>query len=80
MEDLAGRLRTILRDSTRINQHANDPEMVADLYYRISQSYTNTPDLRITWLLNLAHIHARNVSTSRPISGQPKSRAAHHLQ
>ncbi|ELR16168.1 Dedicator of cytokinesis [Acanthamoeba castellanii str. Neff] len=58
VEDLAGRLHTILRDSVKINQHANDPEMMADLYFRISKSYANTPDLRITWLINLANFHA----------------------
>lgn len=42
-------LRTILRDSVAIQKYASDPETRADLLYRISSSYTTTPDLRVTW-------------------------------
>jgi hypothetical protein len=60
----------------KINQHANDPEMMADLYFRISKSYANTPDLRITWLINLANFHALHVPCShRPLFRNTRSPA-----
>jgi hypothetical protein len=40
VEELTGRLHTILRDSIKINQHSADPEMMADLYFRIAKVMT----------------------------------------
>ena len=31
-----------------------DPEMLMDLMYRIAKGYRNSPDLRLTWLANMA--------------------------
>ena len=31
--------------------------MLMDLMYRISKGYRNSPDLRLTWLQNMAHSH-----------------------
>lgn len=60
IEQLTGRLYAILRDSALIAQtNSKDPELMADLYYRISQSYANSPDLRIAWLESLAKFHAQ---------------------
>ncbi|KAL6064625.1 Dedicator of cytokinesis protein 9 [Balamuthia mandrillaris] len=70
VEELCDRLHTILRDSVKINQYDNDPEMMADLYYRISKSYANTPDLRVTWLINLANFHADKARKNWAEAGQ----------
>ena len=60
VEELTGRLHTILRDSLKINEHSSDPEMMADLYYRIAVGYKNAPDLRVAWLESLANFHIKN--------------------
>lgn len=33
--------------------------MMADLYYRMTKSYTNAPDLRVAWLESLANFHIK---------------------
>jgi hypothetical protein len=35
----------------------SDPEMLMDLMYRISKGYQTSPDLRLTWLQNMAKQH-----------------------
>jgi hypothetical protein len=60
VEQTTQRLLAILEDSVKINQHSNDPEMLADLYHRIAASYRNAPDLRVTWLESLAAVHSRH--------------------
>jgi hypothetical protein len=46
MEELTGRLNKILKDTTQIQDMGDvDPEMIADLYFRIAKSYTNTPEV-----------------------------------
>eukprot|EP01114_Cavostelium_apophysatum_P003911 TRINITY_DN1404_c0_g1_i1.p1 TRINITY_DN1404_c0_g1~~TRINITY_DN1404_c0_g1_i1.p1 ORF type:complete len:1840 (+),score=629.05 TRINITY_DN1404_c0_g1_i1:76-5595(+) len=57
VQELSDRLYTILRDSIKINQYSNDPEMMADLYHRIAKGYTNAPDLRVAWLESLSEVH-----------------------
>lgn len=59
VEELSGTLTKILRDTievTELKQKA-DPEMMAELYFRIAQGYIHTPDLRVTWLNELARFH-----------------------
>ena len=34
-----------------------DPERTAELYYQISKGFVDSPDLRVTWLENLANFH-----------------------
>ncbi len=47
-------LHTILSDTVKMHEYRNDFEMLVDLMYRIAKGYQNSPDLRLTWLLNLA--------------------------
>ena len=42
------------------SKHSSDPEMMADLYHRIANSYMNAPSLRITWLESLANFYSSN--------------------
>lgn len=37
--------------------YAYDREMTNDLYYQVSLGYTDSPDLRVTWLDNLCNFH-----------------------
>lgn len=62
MEELVDRLRAIVSDSVKINEHRNDPEMVADLYHRIAEGHTTTPDMRVAWLQGLANFHLKQKS------------------
>lgn len=60
VEELTQRLKAILQDNDLIIQtNTSDPELIADLYHRISQSYAHSPDLRVTWLENLAKFHIK---------------------
>lgn len=40
-----------------MSQYQYDPEMMADLYYKISKEFMESPDERITWLESLAETH-----------------------
>lgn len=54
---LMKRLRTILIDTEQMKRYEHDPEMLIDLQYRVADSYSNAPELRITWLESMARIH-----------------------
>ena len=43
--------------TSKIREHQNDPEMLIDLQYSLAKSYTSTPELRKTWLENMAQKH-----------------------
>jgi hypothetical protein len=63
VQGLAIMLTKTARDTIQVSewsQKASDPEMIADLYYRIAQGYTHIPDLRISWLEKLTQFHDRN--------------------
>jgi hypothetical protein len=40
-----------------MKEFQEDPEMLMDLMYRIAKGYQNSPDLRLTWLANMAQKH-----------------------
>jgi hypothetical protein len=54
VDDLCQRIASVLHNSTKLEAFKYDPEMTAELYYEISKGYTDSPDLRVTWLENLA--------------------------
>ncbi|EGG15455.1 DOCK family protein [Cavenderia fasciculata] len=54
IEELRDRLFGVIRNSVKIQQHGYDPEMKADLYHQLSNTFIESPDLRITWLKSLA--------------------------
>lgn len=58
LRELISRHGRIIRDSVRIAQITdNYSEYKAELLYKVSLEYVNSPDLRITWLNNLANYH-----------------------
>eukprot|EP01132_Coremiostelium_polycephalum_P008049 gene8049-9900_t len=58
--ELRDRLFSVINNHVKIQQHNYDPEMKAELYYQLSNSFIESPDLRITWLRSLAKFHTSN--------------------
>uniref|UniRef100_A0A8I6ANH8 Dedicator of cytokinesis 6 n=1 Tax=Rattus norvegicus TaxID=10116 RepID=A0A8I6ANH8_RAT len=58
VQDLMFNLHMILTDTVKMKEHQEDPEMLMDLMYRIARGYQGSPDLRLTWLQNMASKHA----------------------
>ncbi|CAI9570023.1 unnamed protein product, partial [Staurois parvus] len=58
VKDLVFNLHMILTDTVKMKEHQEDPEMLMDLMYRIAKGYQNSPDLRLTWLQNMAAKHS----------------------
>mmetsp|Transcript_5025 Transcript_5025/g.14107 ORF Transcript_5025/g.14107 Transcript_5025/m.14107 type:complete len:1732 (-) Transcript_5025:41-5236(-) len=52
-------LKSVIGDSERIAVYRFDAEMTEDLYYDVSLAYVDSPDLRVTWLDNLAKHHTQ---------------------
>ncbi|XP_076063961.1 dedicator of cytokinesis isoform X2 [Oratosquilla oratoria] len=57
VRDLVFNLHMILSDTVKMKEYQEDPEMLLDLMYRIARGYQNSPDLRLTWLANMAQKH-----------------------
>ncbi|XP_075905606.1 dedicator of cytokinesis protein 8 isoform X1 [Nelusetta ayraudi] len=57
VEDLLKNLNSILLDTVKMREFQEDPEMLMDLMYRIAKGYQTSPDLRLTWLQNMAEKH-----------------------
>ncbi|KAF2072984.1 hypothetical protein CYY_005696 [Polysphondylium violaceum] len=60
VDEMIKRIHTLIKYSNTISANKNDPEMVSEMYYRISNSYFESPNLRLTWLENLSKIHTEN--------------------
>uniref|UniRef100_A0A914X6L0 Dedicator of cytokinesis protein 7 n=1 Tax=Plectus sambesii TaxID=2011161 RepID=A0A914X6L0_9BILA len=58
VKDLVFNLYMILSDTVKMKEFANDFEMLVDLMYRVAKGYQTNPDLRLTWLVNMASKHA----------------------
>eukprot|EP01114_Cavostelium_apophysatum_P015137 TRINITY_DN4064_c0_g1_i2.p1 TRINITY_DN4064_c0_g1~~TRINITY_DN4064_c0_g1_i2.p1 ORF type:complete len:1824 (-),score=558.97 TRINITY_DN4064_c0_g1_i2:115-5586(-) len=59
VEEMVNRLFGVIRDSLKMKQMSWNPEKTAELYYQISRGFIDSPDLRVTWLENLATYHAK---------------------
>ncbi|KAJ7372911.1 Dedicator of cytokinesis protein 6 [Desmophyllum pertusum] len=57
VRELVFNLHMILSDTVKMKEYQEDPEMLIDLMYRIAKGYQNSPDLRLTWLYNMASKH-----------------------
>ncbi|XP_073227641.1 dedicator of cytokinesis protein 7-like isoform X3 [Porites lutea] len=57
VRELVFNLHMILSDTVKMKEYQEDPEMLVDLMYRIAKGYQNSPDLRLTWLYNMATKH-----------------------
>eukprot|EP01087_Luapelamoeba_hula_P013141 TRINITY_DN373_c1_g3_i4.p1 TRINITY_DN373_c1_g3~~TRINITY_DN373_c1_g3_i4.p1 ORF type:complete len:841 (+),score=126.50 TRINITY_DN373_c1_g3_i4:2132-4654(+) len=60
VDELVRKLVTSMENHVRMGQYAYDPEITAELFLQTSFSYTNSPDLRVTWLSQLAEFHKKN--------------------
>ncbi|XP_070541056.1 dedicator of cytokinesis protein 7-like isoform X2 [Ptychodera flava] len=60
VRDLVFNLHMILSDTVKMKEFQEDPEMLLDLMYRIAKGYQNSPDLRLTWLQNMASKHSEH--------------------
>lgn len=58
VSELIFNLHMILSDTMQMKRHEQDPEMLLDLMYRVAKGYQNSPELRLTWLQNMAQKHA----------------------
>lgn len=47
-----------------MKEFQEDPEMLMDLMNRIAKGYQNSPDLRVTWLANMAQKHMEVTSSA----------------
>ncbi|XP_069555622.1 dedicator of cytokinesis protein 8 isoform X2 [Brachyistius frenatus] len=57
VKELLRNLNSILSDTVKMREFQEDPEMLMDLMYRIAKGYQTSPDLRLTWLQNMAEKH-----------------------
>ncbi|KAG8130614.1 hypothetical protein E2320_017328 [Naja naja] len=57
VEELLHNLNCILSDTVKMRQFQEDPEMLMDLI--IAKGYQTSPDLRLTWLQNMAEKHTK---------------------
>lgn len=58
VRELVFNLHMILSDTVKMKEFQEDPEMLLDLMYRIAKGYQTSPDLRLTWLQNMAAKHS----------------------
>ncbi|XP_063962450.1 dedicator of cytokinesis protein 7-like isoform X1 [Lytechinus pictus] len=54
VRELVFNLHMILSDTVKMKEFKQDNEMLVDLMNRIAKGYQNSPDLRLTWLQNMA--------------------------
>ncbi|NXG40960.1 DOCK8 protein, partial [Psilopogon haemacephalus] len=59
VEELLCNLNSILSDTVKMREFQEDPEMLMDLMYRIAKGYQTSPNLRLTWLQNMAEKHTK---------------------
>ncbi|NXB71894.1 DOCK8 protein, partial [Donacobius atricapilla] len=59
VEELLCNLNSILSDTVKMREFQEDPEMLMDLMYRLAKGYQTSPDLRLTWLQNMAEKHTK---------------------
>lgn len=65
VKDLVFNLHMILSDTVKMKEFQEDPEMLLDLMYRIAKGYQTSPDLRLTWLQNMATKHSEVIVKTR---------------
>ena len=53
------RIQELLRFNEQLAENDNNPELKAELLIKIADSYSNSIDLRITWLEALASHHTK---------------------
>src|SRR3546814_14903835 len=51
--------RTLIQQTSAINENTGDPEMLCGLYHDIATGFGQSPKLRLTWLGNLKELHVK---------------------
>ena len=59
VQDLMRRLRDILNSLAEMRNVQHDYDELVEVHWMLAASYSNTPELRITWLDNLAKMHLK---------------------
>ncbi len=61
VQDLCFKLSSILQDTRKVSKlvQTADAETIQDLFYQIALSYSDTPQIRITWLEALSKLHVK---------------------
>ncbi|KAI6662013.1 Dedicator of cytokinesis protein 9 isoform X26 [Oopsacas minuta] len=59
VQDLMRRLNDILSSQNEMRNVQHDYDELVEVHWRLAASYSNTPELRITWLDNLASMHLK---------------------
>lgn len=54
LNTLQQRLSSVIAQSDKLHRYRHDPEMTAEIYHQISLGYTDSPELRVTWLMHLS--------------------------
>jgi hypothetical protein len=57
LQEMIFQLHMIVSDTIRMKEFQEDPDMLLDLMYRVAKGYQHSPDLRVTWLHNMAQKH-----------------------
>ncbi|EGD80514.1 hypothetical protein PTSG_01105 [Salpingoeca rosetta] len=60
VEGLMRRVRTVLVNTSKFQQYKSDPETLVDLQWDVANSYSTSPDLRLTWLEKMASNQAES--------------------
>ena len=59
VQDLMRRLKDILSSLAEMRNIQHDYDELVEVHWMLAASYSNTPELRITWLDNLASMHLK---------------------
>ncbi|KAH3762526.1 DOCK family protein [Pelomyxa schiedti] len=57
MDKMMNHLHSIIAENMKLRACSLDPEMTCEIYHQLSRGFQDAPDLRVTWLNNLAHKH-----------------------
>jgi hypothetical protein len=58
--DLLAHINTIIERYSSISDNKDDHEMLAGLYYNISETFSDSPILRYTWIESLESLHVKS--------------------
>lgn len=60
VDQVATAILELVHYNQQLEANSGNPELTAELYLKISTSFSNSPDLRLTWLENLSHHYSQN--------------------
>ncbi|XP_031567360.1 dedicator of cytokinesis protein 11-like isoform X3 [Actinia tenebrosa] len=64
VKDLTKKIHTVLQATAQMKEYDDIPEVLMDLQFSLAKSYSSTPELRETWLENMADTHAKQKNYS----------------